>query len=58
MIGDDPDVDILIPKRLGIHAIFLNRTGKPQPNFKVKPDAIVKDLNEALGFVEHWLKPE
>ena len=58
MIGDDSDVDILIPKRLGIHAIFLNRTGKLQPNFMVEPDAIVKDLNEALGLVEQWLKPE
>jgi len=49
MIGDDVQVDILLPKRLGIHAILLNREKKsiecPQA------DAIVNNLNEAVETV-------
>jgi HAD superfamily hydrolase (TIGR01509 family) len=49
MIGDDVPVDIILPKKLGINAILLNRTGKnvecPQA------DAVVNDLNEAMETV-------
>lgn len=54
MIGDDPYVDILIPKKLGLKAIFLNRDKKVKPHFKIKPDIIVNDLNEALKVIESW----
>lgn len=46
MIGDDLEIDIMLPKKLGIHAILLDREGKIQHN--PSADAIVKDLNEAV----------
>lgn len=55
MIGDDPYVDILIPKKLGMKAIFLNRGEKAEPRFEIKPDAIVNDLNEASKTIENWV---
>lgn len=49
MVGDDVQVDILLPKRLGMHAILLDREKKnvecPQA------DTIVNNLNEAVEFV-------
>jgi len=46
MIGDDMPIDIVLPKRLGINAIFLDREGKnveyPQA------DAVINNLNEAV----------
>lgn len=56
MIGDEEYVDILIPKRLGMHAIFLNRGRKAQKtSFEVEPDAIAKDLKNAVKIVENWV---
>lgn len=46
MIGDNADIDVDLPKRLGIHAIFLDRTGQ-----NAKPstaDAIANSLPEAV----------
>ena len=54
MIGDEPHVDILIPKRLGMKAIFLSRDKKVEPCFEIKPDAIVNNLTEALNVIENW----
>jgi putative hydrolase of the HAD superfamily len=49
MIGDDVPIDVILPKKLGISAILLNREGKivecPQA------DAVVNDLNEAVETV-------
>jgi len=46
MIGDDVPIDIILPKQLGINAIFLNREGKnvecPQA------DAVINNLNKAV----------
>jgi HAD superfamily hydrolase (TIGR01509 family) len=46
MIGDDAPIDIILPKKLGINAIFLNREGKnvecPQA------DAVINNLNNAV----------
>jgi len=46
MIGDNPPIDILLPKKLGINAILLDREKKnvecPQA------DAIIHNLNEAV----------
>lgn len=56
MIGDEEDVDILLPKRLGMRAIFLDRAGKAQKIlFEVEPDAIVTNLLEAIQIVENWI---
>jgi len=46
MIGDDVQGDILLPKRLGIHAILLDREKR---NIECpQADAIVNNLNEAV----------
>jgi HAD superfamily hydrolase (TIGR01549 family) len=46
MIGDDVPIDIILPKKLGINAILLNRKGKnveyPQA------DAVINNLNKAV----------
>lgn len=49
MIGDDVKVDVLLPKRLGIHAILLDR----EKEDKKCPQAeyIVNDLNQAVDTV-------
>jgi HAD superfamily hydrolase (TIGR01549 family) len=49
MIGDDPPIDVVLPKKLGIHAILLNREGKSIDC--TEADAVVSDLNEAVETV-------
>jgi putative hydrolase of the HAD superfamily len=46
MIGDDVPTDILLPKRLGINAILLDREGKGKEC--PQADAVVNNLNEAV----------
>lgn len=45
MIGDNMELDIMLPRRLGINTILLNRTGKKEGQLV---DAFVYDLNEAV----------
>jgi putative hydrolase of the HAD superfamily len=49
MIGDDPPIDVILPKRLGIRSILLNRERShvecPQA------EAVVNDLNEAVEII-------
>ncbi len=52
VIGDDMDLDILIPKKLGMKTILLDRNGKSK-NF-LEPDAIVSNLNDALKVITAW----
>jgi HAD superfamily hydrolase (TIGR01549 family) len=50
MIGDEPLVDIRIPKKLGMHTIFLDREGK----IRKKPseaDAEASTLTEAITLI-------
>jgi FMN phosphatase YigB (HAD superfamily) len=57
MIGDEPLVDIKIPKRLGMHTILLDRSSE----FKKKPpeaDKKAKTLTEAMTIVAKWHKQE
>lgn len=49
MIGDDVPVDILLPKRLGINAILLDREEKSEEC--PQTDAVVNDLNEAVEVI-------
>jgi HAD superfamily hydrolase (TIGR01549 family) len=54
MIGDDIPIDILIPKKLGIHTILLDRKhkkGDSEPS-----DAIVDNLVEAVKIIEAWIR--
>jgi FMN phosphatase YigB (HAD superfamily) len=45
MIGDNMELDIMLPRRLSINTILLNRTGKKEGQLV---DAFVYDLNEAV----------
>jgi len=56
MIGDDLEVDIMLPKKLGIKAILLDREGKVQHN--ASADAVVRDLIEAVETVVKRFKIE
>lgn len=47
MIGDDMQLDVLLPKRLGIDTIFLDREGKHKGQ---TVDAVACNLNEAVEF--------
>lgn len=49
MIGDDVKVDILLPKRLGIHAILLDR--EKENKTCPQADYIVNDLNQAVDTI-------
>ena len=52
MIGDNVQVDVLLPKRLGIHAILLDRKGQ---NLKCQAaDAVVNNLREALEIISGY----
>jgi putative hydrolase of the HAD superfamily len=48
MIGDELELDVRLPKRLGINAILLDREGK---NKGQPVDASVYDLNEAMKII-------
>jgi putative hydrolase of the HAD superfamily len=49
MIGDDLEIDVMLPKKLGIKAILLDRESKVQHN--TVADAVVTDLNEAMEII-------
>ena len=51
MIGDNIQIDILLPKRLGINAILLDRK-RENPKCE-EADAIVNSLTEALGIISN-----
>jgi len=53
MIGDDVEIDVMLPKKLGIHAILLDRGRRTQHN--THADAVAGDLNEAIETVMKWL---
>ena len=53
VIGDDLRYDILLPKKLGMHTILLDRKMERQ-NVDI-PDAVVKDLREAVKIVVNWM---
>lgn len=55
MIGDEPLVDIKIPKRMGMHTIFLDRRSET-PRKPQAADAKATTLAEAVTIIEKWLK--
>lgn len=54
MIGDDVTIDILIPKKLGIYTILLDREHKM--GGKKFSDEIVDDLLKAVKIIETWIR--
>lgn len=55
MIGDDINIDVLLPKGIGMKAILLDRTCKLSPESCKGADAIARNLNEAMDIVINWL---
>jgi len=53
MIGDEPLVDIKIPKKLGMHTIFLDRGNKISSKLP-EADARTLTLTGALNLIEKW----
>jgi len=54
MVGDDVPIDIMIPKKLGIRTILLDREHKmsdSQPS-----DAVAENLLEAVKIIEAWIR--
>ncbi len=54
MIGDDVPIDILIPKKLGIRTILLDREHKMSES--QSSDAVVENLIEAVKIIEAWIR--
>jgi FMN phosphatase YigB (HAD superfamily) len=54
MIGDEVDVDILIPKRLGMRAMLLDRTSRLTSGDCVEADAVVGNLRDAIKEVREY----
>ena len=54
MIGDDIPTDILIPKKLGIHTILLDR--KHRMSDSESSDAVVGNLIKAVKIIEAWIR--
>ena len=54
VVGDDIDLDILIPRKLGMKTILLNRSGESKDTRE--PDAVVSNLDEAMELVTVWAK--
>mgnify|MGYP001026924749 CR=1 FL=1 len=50
VIGDDLQYDIVLPRKLGMHTVLLDREMKNRDS--TVPDAVAKDLKEAMDIVE------
>jgi len=54
VIGDNLQYDVLLPKKLGMHAILLDRKGENQE--QEASDVVVKDLGEAIEMLLNRFK--
>lgn len=54
MIGDNIQLDILLPKRLGINSVLLDREKKDRES--AHANATINDLREAIGLIKEWSK--
>ncbi|MEA2089627.1 MAG: HAD family hydrolase [Thermoproteota archaeon] len=53
MIGDRLKIDVLLPKKLGMHGILLDREGGGQE--VVHADAVAKNLTDAVHVIAKWI---
>jgi FMN phosphatase YigB (HAD superfamily) len=53
MIGDELPLDVVLPKRLGIHTVLLDRDSKARPQCG-SVDASVYDLDQAMETIIKW----
>ena len=53
MIGDELHLDIVLPKKLGIRTVLLDRERRTRPDCG-SVDAFVRDLDQAMETVISW----
>ena len=53
MIGDELPLDVVLPKKLGIHTVLLDRDSKARPQCS-SVDASVYDLDQAMETIIKW----
>jgi HAD superfamily hydrolase (TIGR01549 family) len=51
MVGDELELDVVLPKRLGMSALLLDRKRKYGASV-TQPDGVVRDLVEAVNFAD------
>jgi putative hydrolase of the HAD superfamily len=56
MVGDSIERDIGGAKAFGIKAVWLNRNNMDENNLPVKPDFIIRDLNDLLDLLNRIIK--
>jgi putative hydrolase of the HAD superfamily len=49
-VGDDPERDVIPAKRLGMSAVWVNRTGASWPAPLAEPDLTVTDLKQLAAW--------
>jgi FMN phosphatase YigB (HAD superfamily) len=55
VIGDDLQYDVILPKKIGLHTILLDREKKNRGN--AVPDAVAVDLKDAVEIVRRFMSP-
>jgi FMN phosphatase YigB (HAD superfamily) len=51
MVGDELELDVVLPKRLGMKTLLLDRDARCGPGV-AEPDGLVRDLVEAVNFAD------
>ena len=51
VVGDDVELEVILPKKLGMKTILLDREGKKRSNI---PHAVVSSLNDVVKVVSSW----
>jgi len=51
MVGDSILEDVAAAKRVGMTAVWVNRSGE-EPELEVKPDYTIRDLRELLDILQ------
>lgn len=51
-VGDHPEFDVDGARSAGLHAVWVNRGGRPWPNATPKPDGIVTHVGQLLAVLE------
>jgi 2-haloalkanoic acid dehalogenase type II len=51
MVGDTPETDVRGAQRAGLRAVWLNRDHRDWPVNLARPDAVIEELGQLLGFL-------
>ncbi len=53
-VGDEPYLDVEAARRLGISAVWINRTGRPWPDDLLPPALTITDLHQLAAWLDAW----